>query len=151
MENKRTQELFRYLVGSSIEFRVPKGCEKPLKSLTGTKNKIVENTRLAELAGGVICISLLGEMANYYRHQTYYPMIRGSIVLGRYYERINDYLDTPTEERAERLIDLLRHEKPKFRDTIINAIGYFCGIYKSKRDMFSSYLNRSEKLFILSF
>lgn len=151
MENKRTQELFRYLVGSSIEFRVPKGYEKSLKSLTGTKTKISENTRLAELAGGVICVSLLGEMANYYRHQTYYPMIRGSIVLGRYHERINDYLDTPTEERAERLIDLLRHEKPKFRDTIINAIGYFCGIYKSKRDMFSSYLNRSEKLFILSF
>ena len=119
--------------------------------MTGTKNKIVENTRLAELAGGVICISLLGEMANYYRHQTYYPMVRGNITLGRYYERINDYLDTPTEERAERLIDLLRSEKPKLRDTIVNAIGYFCGIYKSKREMFSPYLNRLEKLFILSF
>ena len=48
MENKRTQELFHYLVGSSIEFRVPKGYEKPLKSLTGTKTKISENAENIE-------------------------------------------------------------------------------------------------------
>lgn len=148
---KGTQNLFRSLVGSSIEFRFSKDTVVSVsQNIQVEREKISRDVEAALSVGGNLCIMLLAELTNYYRKESYYMAVRGAIEMRRYRLAVLEYLQLSVTERAERLFSVLseRSFSDKHRDLKVLVAKYFLGTYPSRFSSFKDVLTREERLFV---
>lgn len=150
---KGTQNLFRSLVGSSIEFRFSKDTVVSVsQNIRAERERISRDVEAALSVGGSLCIMLLAELTNYYRNGPHYMAVRGAIEMHRYRPAVLDYLLLSVTERAERLYSELSKDafnKNKDRDLKVLIAKYFLGTYPSRFSYFKGVLLPKERLFVL--
>lgn len=150
--NRSSFEAFPSLVGSHIEFSFSKKVPNVTsleKNIKLAKERINKNCSLALYAKGLVGVILLAEMYYFYKQEIYFSAVRSSFSFHRLRPKVMDYLSLSVDERAEKLYSLLESSKREDRDTIINALGYFCGTYPSRLKDFKKVLTREEYLNIV--
>lgn len=147
--NKRTTDLFTSLVGSSIDFSFKKKFDDALsieKNIKAARRKIRKDVEGALRIGGYEAVVLLAELTSFYSKQVYYMAVRGEISMHRYRPLVLDYLNMNTDQRADKLRELL--SKPirsdKARDLKVTALGYFVSTYTGRLASFKDVLTREE-------
>lgn len=154
MDNKRTQNLFPSLVGSSIEFSFKKKLSTVTsieQNIQSARKRIARDVEDALAVGGELCVMLLAELTNYYRKEVYYMAVRSAIEMRRYRPAVLDYLQLDIEERAERLKSSLAEKLrgDKNRDLKITIAKYFLGTYPNRISEFKKLFTREEYMIVV--
>lgn len=152
--DKRTQNLYRSLVGGSIEFSFKRKCDGSLgieKNIKAAKERIGRDVALAHETGGNIGIILLAELTSFYSKESYYFAVRGSIEMRRYRPMVLEYMGLSVEERAERLHSILEAStlKDRHREAKVTALRYFLSTYSGRIKDFKTLLTKEEYLLIV--
>lgn len=145
---EQTKNLFPHLVGTSIDYsfskKSPKGADIK-KNVSASKERILIDVENALSIGGELCVILLAELYSYYSRQPYYMAVRSSITMRRYRPAVMSYLELTVEERAVKLIGLLKKSfKDRNRHLKITAVKYFTSVYPNRLKMFREYVTREE-------
>lgn len=152
--DKRTQDLYRSLVGGSIEFSFKKKVDGALsieKNIQVAKRQIQKGIDLAFSSGGNICVMLLAELTSFYSKQPYYFAVRPCITMRRYRPMVLEYLSQSVDERASRLWDALvkSNLRDKNREAKVEALRYFLSTYSSRAAEYKTLLTKEEILIIV--
>ena len=146
--DKRKMDLYRSLVGSSIDYSFKRNVDNILtteKNIRAAKKEISRDIANAFSVGGEYCIMLLAELTNYYRNKIFYMAVRSSIVMRRYRPAVLDYLGTDVSDRVDKLVTALEDKKSsKVRDIILSATKYLVRTYPSRLKSFKDVLTREE-------
>lgn len=152
--DKRTQDLYRSLVGGSIDFSFRKKMDGGLgieKNIQIAKEQIRKGVELAFSAGGSICVMLLAELTSFYSKQAYYYAVRPCIEMRRYRPMVLEYLSLSVDERNSRLSDALVKSdlRDKHREAKVEALRYFLSTYSGRASYYRPLLTREEYLIIV--
>lgn len=152
--NKRTQDLYHSLVGSSIEFSFKKKLDSALsieQNIQREKERISKNVDEALSVGGELCVMLLAELTNFYRKEIYYMAVRSSIRMNRYRPLVLDYLRLDVEERIKRLREVLSEKLKgdKHRALKVSITRYFLRTYPNRTTEFKKLLTREEFMSVI--
>ena len=151
--NKRTQDLYKSLVGSSIEFSFKKKLDGALsidKNIRVAREKISKDVELALSIGGKTCVMLLAELTSFYSKEPYYFAVRSAIEMRRYRPMVLDYLSQSVEERNDHLRRVLEKStlRDKDRDAKVQALRYFLSTYTGRLKDFRKLLTKEEYLIV---
>ena len=151
METK-VPELYRSLVGSSIDFSFKKKSDDVQsieKNIHSAKVRITKSLSLIREAHSSAQVMAMAALLDYYVHQSYYMAVRSCIELRRLRPDVIKYLNESTaEERAQHLRIEFEHTRSKTRDVLVEALRYYIMLHPSKLKDFKRYLTKEEFLIV---
>lgn len=151
METK-VPELYRSLVGSSIDFSFKKKADDVQsieKNIHSAKVRITKSLSLIREAHSSAQVMAMAALLDYYVHQSYYMAVRSCIELRRLRPDVIKYLEESTvEERAQHLRIALENTRSKARDVFVEALRYYIMLHPSKLKDFKKYLTKEEFLIV---